>query len=74
MKLNAIPFEQLKVGDQVISARGTHGVIDELIEEGSRKEKELVIRWFNGNLSRVWHHWCGDVMMLEDEMCDEKSS
>ena len=64
MKLSAVPFEKLKVGDEVISARGTLGVIGELIEEGTRKEQEIVVMWDNGNYSKIRHCLCDHVVCV----------
>lgn len=69
MPVSEVPFDELRVGDEVVSYRGNAGVIIEKvdIEESIRfEDNSLVIRWDNGkenNLSYTWHFWCSNVYM-----------
>jgi hypothetical protein len=62
MKLSEVPFDQLKVGDKLISYIGTPGHITHLVKRGEtspylQKEKEdvIVMLWDNGNVSYQHH-------------------
>lgn len=65
--LSEIPFEEIQIGDKLISANRTKGKIINLIpiDNASQKEdNEIVIDWENGNRSHCWHFWCDKVIYL----------
>lgn len=67
MKLSEVAFDNLHVGDALISARGVPGVITKLIprEKATRNEDaEIVIQWDNGNISWNWHFWMDQIEYL----------
>lgn len=58
-RLSDIPFEELQVGDKLISKKNTPGKIVDLtpIEKTFRQEdNRIMIVWDNGGISIPWHY------------------
>lgn len=58
MMLSEVPFEELKIGDHVISKLGTPGTITDLIPihlSYKQEDNGIFIYWDNGNMSCPWH-------------------
>lgn len=74
MKLSEVKFEDLKIGDRVISHQGHRGEINKLVHVGqtARKEdNEIGILWDTGKTSMAWHFWMNFVTMDESEAKSE---
>ena len=68
MKLSEVPFENLKAGDRVVSARGRDGRIVELAPED---DNSIWIRWEGEEEpkeSLVYHHLADKIMHLDSQL------
>lgn len=71
-KLSEVPFDELKVGDRLISYRKNPGVISELIVRPiGLKEKDpdnLIVwmEWEDGHKSSIRHYLTEYVLYVED--------
>lgn len=64
MRLCDVLWEDLRVGDILISHLGTAGEIVRLIPKiiaTQREDNEIVIKWNNGKISMPWHFECKDI-------------
>jgi hypothetical protein len=69
MKLSDVKFEDLKIGDRVISNIGTSGEITQLVAKADtarQEDNEIGILWVNGKTSVAWHHWMNFVTVTEE--------
>lgn len=67
-KLSEVPFEELEIGDRLISAKYNLGTIIgfNLIKDDPRREDNMIgIVWDNGKTSCQYHFWCDHVIYLE---------
>ncbi len=58
-RLCDVPWEELMIGDFIISNTGLIGRIDELIQidyATQNEDNEIIIKWSNGKFSALWHH------------------
>ena len=69
-RLSNIPFNELQLGDKLISNKNTPGKITGLtpIEESWRQEgDQITIIWDNGKTSNLWHFQCQYVQYVGKE-------
>ena len=69
-RLFDIPFNELQLGNKVISMKNTSGKITGLtpIEESWRQEgDQITIIWDNGKTSNLWHFQCQYVQYVGKE-------
>lgn len=65
--VSAVPFDQLRVGMFVRSARGTEGRISGLhvLTSSQSDDNEIDFIWTNGSASQcVYHFWCDKVTIV----------
>jgi len=63
-------FEDLNIGDKVVSSIGTHGEITQLVAKADtarQEDNEIGILWANGKSSIAWHHWMCFVTVDMDD-------
>lgn len=63
--LSEVPFDQLQVGDKLISAKNNPGVITKLIKKEdttSKEDNEISMDWESGSKSwGLFHFWCDQI-------------
>lgn len=59
-----IPWDDLRIGDRVISANGQVGTIARLDVHNQGldcEDYDVAFQWENGGRSAIWHFWCDKV-------------
>jgi hypothetical protein len=66
-KLSEVPFDEIYIGMEVVSAIGTKGYVYHLrkLDAPRHEDNEIDIKWDNDNESiGVWHFWCDKISVL----------
>ena len=67
MYLSDVSREELKIGTRVWNFDKTKQGTFISIWPEDREDITLVIKWDDGKESSVWHFWCNNMEIVEDE-------
>jgi hypothetical protein len=64
--LSEVPFQDIFIGQRVVSHIGNPGTVTDLIpiEQAVRKmDNEVTVTWDHGGKSHLWHFWCDHIKL-----------